>query len=229
MGFFNTACFVGGSAVLVIGVMGGIEVGSNTPPSPEDDGAGAGGVPGFASTPPDSHAFTGPGWNPDNIPFGTGETPWMDAAGNYLGTRETGNNRGTLIDQWNLANGGRLGDPWCATFVNHALGQSGVQGTGSASSQSFRNWGVDAGGPVTGSIVVFKWPNQPGGHVGFVQSVNANGTINVLGGNQSNSVSVATFSTAHVVGYRLPPGSVGGGINTGGTSTTPGGGYNETR
>lgn len=223
MGFFNSACYVGGSAVIVVSMMGGIEVGSKLPPQPNTPSAEeAGGTPGLTST------STGMGYNPANLPSGTGPTPWMDSASQYLGFKETGNNRGSQVDQWNTTYGGSIGDPWCATFVNATLAQNGIQGTGSAWSRSFMNWGTDAGGPVTGSVVVFKW-NANQGHVGYVHSVNPNGTINVLGGNQSQGVSIATYSTDKVIGYRLPPGQSGGGVNVGGGSYDSGGGVDDTR
>ena len=207
-------------------MMGGIEVGSNLPPPPpntqtESNSSGAPGL-GTPGTPQ--------GWDPANLPPGTGPTPWMDSAGNYLGLTESPGNRGSQIDQWNTTYGGSLGDPWCATFVNAMLDSNGIQGTGSAWSRSFMNWGTDAGGPVSGSVVVFKW-NASEGHVGFVHSVNPNGTINVLGGNQNKGtgVSISTFSTADVIGYRLPPGHSGGGINTGGGNFGDGGGRDSTR
>jgi uncharacterized protein (TIGR02594 family) len=173
---------------------------------------------------------TKPHWDPGKVPAGTGPTPWMDTAAGYIGLTEEGKNRGELIDQWNQQYGGALGDAWCATYVNHILATNGIAGTNSASSQSFKTWGTDAGGPVTGSVVVFKWPGEKtGGHVGFVHSVNSDGSINVLGGNQSDGVNITRFQTTHVVGYRLPPGQSGGGINTGGGNYQDGGGYNETR
>jgi uncharacterized protein (TIGR02594 family) len=226
MGFFNSACYVTGSVVIVISAMGGIEVGgSKLPPQPQNSASeDGGGAPGIMPT------TTNPGWDPNNLPAGTGPTPWMDSAGNYIGLTENPGNRGDLIDQWNRNYGGSLGDPWCATFVNAMLDSNGIQGTGSAWSRSFMNWGTDAGGPVTGSVVVFKW-NASEGHVGFVHSVNSDGTINVLGGNQNKGtgVSISTFSTTDVIGYRLPPGHSGGGINTGGGDFGAGGGRDDTR
>lgn len=226
MGLLNSACYLGGSVVIVISVMGGVEVGSKLPPQNNSEAYGdSAGAPGLGSP-----ASPNPGYDPNNLPPGTGPTPWLDSAGNYLGLRENGNNRGDLIDRWNLAHGGALGDPWCATFTNAVLAENGIQGTGSAWSRSFMNWGSDAGGPVTGSVVVFKW-NESEGHVGFVHSVNSDGTINVLGGNQNkgSSVSISKFSTSDVIGYRLPPGQSGGGINTGGGGFDSGGGRDDTR
>lgn len=155
---------------------------------------------------------------------GTGPQPWMDTAASQLGVREVGNNRGDIIDQYRRLGGGRVGseDPWCASFVNWTLESNGIKGTNSAWSQSFRNWGTDAGGPVRGAIVVIDYGNGKG-HVGFVHSVNPDGSINVLGGNQSNGVTISRFKTNNVVGYRLPPGYSGGGIiqsnNTSGFET----------
>lgn len=159
---------------------------------------------------------------------GSGETPWMDSAGNYIGTSENGNsNTGAQVDAWNAAVGADSGSPWCASFVNASLAANGISGTGSASSQSFKTWGVAANGPVTGAVVVFS--NGDGtGHVGFVQSVNSNGTINVLGGNQGNSVNVSTYNTSKVVAYRLPSGYSGGGTSTR-TGTGTGSDINNTR
>jgi uncharacterized protein (TIGR02594 family) len=229
MGLFNKACFVGGAAVIAIGVNGGIDLGGRTtmPPGPGDQDfvatAGGANYNTTPSTTPGSGG-TNSGWDPSNLPPGTGPTPWMDSAGNYIGLNEYGENRGDLIDQWNLASNTSLGQPWCASFVNATLAQNGIQGTGSAWSRSFMNWGVDAGGPVTGSVVVFKW-NATKGHVGYVHSVNSDGSINVLGGNQSGGVSISRFSTDKVIGYRLPPGQSGGGINVGngGSGGTTGG------
>lgn len=224
MGLLNTSCYLGGSAVIIISVMGGISTGgNNTPPNTNTEAYDQGAGLAVMSSPP-----VGPGYDPANLPPGSGPTPWMDSAGNFLGFRESGTNRGSQVDAWNLAYGGSLGDPWCATFVNAMLDSNGIQGTGSASSQSFRNWGTDAGGPVTGSLVVFRY-TAGSGHVGFVHSVNPNGTINVLGGNQSQGVTISQFSTSQVVGYRLPPGTSGGGINTGGGGFGDGGGIENTR
>lgn len=222
MGFINKACTVAAAGVCVFAVvnMGGNKS-QDIPPDDNDDvevntAAGGGG---------DSPA-TNPG-DPNQPHTGTagpgsGDQPWMDTAGKYIGTQESGENRGAQVDAWNQENGGALGDPWCASFVNATLAENGIQGTGSASSQSFKNWGTDAGGPVTGAIVVFRNSDGRTGHVGYVQSVNSNGTINVLGGNQNQGVNVATFNTKKVVAYRLPPGHSGGGTQQGnGGTTTP--------
>ena len=55
-------------------------------------------------------------------------------------------------------------------------------------------------------IVVFT--RTGGGHVGIVVGQDAKGRIMVLGGNQSDSVSIAPFELSRVAGYRLPPDTV---------------------
>jgi len=216
MSLLNKACFIGGSAVIIVAVGGGIDLGKkNLPPGGEEEYAttSAGGTsspPKPAATPYNTNSTSG---LPPGAP-GDGNTPWVDSASQFIGTQEVGTNGGAWVDSLNAASGTTSGQPWCASFVNYTLGLNGIQGTGSASSQSFRNWGIDAGGPVTGAIVVFS--NGDGtGHVGYVHSVNSNGTINVLGGNQSNGVKISTFGTSKVVGYRLPPGYSGGGVQSG--------------
>jgi uncharacterized protein (TIGR02594 family) len=87
---------------------------------------------------------------------------------------------------------------WCAAFVNWCLKRAGVQGTGSAASQSFlkSGWGhavwrdgesdlPDAARP--GDIAVFRTRYDTGhGHVGFFAGISKTRakSIEVLGGNQ---------------------------------------------
>lgn len=104
-----------------------------------------------------------------------------------------------------LSNGGVNLDPavtaWCAGAVNAALAESGGQGTNSLAARSFMDWGVPVDQPQQGDIAVFS--RGPGkGHVGFYDGLNEDGTIRVLGGNQGNAVSIASFSPDNLLGYR---------------------------
>jgi uncharacterized protein (TIGR02594 family) len=78
---------------------------------------------------------------------------------------------------------------WCAAFVNWCFLRAGKgNATHSASSGSFRTFGVETASPSPGDIVVFRRVNtneniDPRGHVGFfVETVGDK--ILVLGGNQ---------------------------------------------
>ena len=90
---------------------------------------------------------------------------------------------------------------WCAGFVNAVLRRSGLPGTDSLAARSFLNYGTATNDPQIGDIVVFS--RGPGhGHVGFYAGRSEGGGIKVLGGNQGDRVSIATYSTGRVIGYR---------------------------
>jgi uncharacterized protein (TIGR02594 family) len=110
---------------------------------------------------------------------------------------------------------------WCADFANDVLKQSGQQGSGSSMAKSFLNVGtkVDASEAKNGDIVVFNRgaPGSASGHVGFVDRVNPDGSVRVLGGNQGGQVSIKNFPASQVVGFRRIDGA-GTGTGNGGTA-----------
>jgi TIGR02594 family protein len=166
---------------------------------------------GSSDTPPQPNNPPNPPTN--QPPGGVSGTPWMQTASNEIGLHESNNAR---VREFHATTGLNAGGntPWCSSFVNWVLAQHGIKGTNNAWAQSWANWGVDAGGPVVGSVVVFRWSSSTG-HVGFVHSVNSDGSINVLGGNQRDSVRISRFNTSQIIGYRLPSGYSGGGVVTG--------------
>jgi uncharacterized protein (TIGR02594 family) len=97
--------------------------------------------------------------------------------------------------------------PWCAAFVNAMAREAGFEQTGKLNARSF----LEVGQPVRlteakrGDVVIF-WRNSPDsweGHVGFLESYDATtGKLRILGGNQSDSVSIATFTTHQLLGVR---------------------------
>lgn len=111
-----------------------------------------------------------------------------------------------------LSTGGQNLDPvttaWCAAFVNASLGQAGVEGTGKLNARSFLDWGQEVDQPQKGDVAVFSRgdPNGWQGHVGFFDGYNEDGTIRVLGGNQGNAVSIASYSPDKLLGFRRAPG-----------------------
>jgi surface antigen len=58
------------------------------------------------------------------------------------------------------------------------------------------------------SLVVFWRGSRDGwqGHVGFISGVNSDGSLQVLGGNQGNSVNITRFDRSRVLAYRWPAG-----------------------
>ena len=92
---------------------------------------------------------------------------------------------------------------WCASFMNMTMEDVGLQGTKSNLAKSFLGIGTPLSTPQVGAIAVFNRTSNPTfGHVGIISRVNDDGTITVLGGNQSKSVKESTFSTANIAGYR---------------------------
>lgn len=139
-------------------------------------------------------------------PPAAGGPPWIAKATGYLGFHETGDNQG--IEHFIAgAHCGALGDPWCAIFANCCLEESGVGGTRSPSSQSFRHDGnfVQLSGPAIGAIAVYWRGSQASGlgHVGFYVGENSTQVL-TLGGNESDAVRKQLEPKARLYGYWWP-------------------------
>ena len=106
--------------------------------------------------------------------------------------------------------------PWCSSFVNWVMIQSGRKGTNSALAKSWLDWGVPVVNPERGVIVVIKQKtgganpatgSGSGYHVGFYVSSTAT-HINILGGNQGvpGEVKETNFplKSQEIMGYRKP-------------------------
>ena len=178
--------FMGGSAIQDEDSNDNLSLNSfNTPTSALDDALATGGYIGSGD-------------------YTQAETP-EDVAASFIGFNEVEeknvissfikNTIGTNINPETTA--------WCAAFVNAALGATGKSGTDKLNAQSFLNWGTPVDKPQRGDVVVFKRGNEAWqGHVGFYVGEGPDGTIKVLGGNQGNKVSIKTFSTDKLLGYR---------------------------
>lgn len=99
---------------------------------------------------------------------------------------------------------------WCAAFVCAMLERSLITSPRSLRARSFSEWGIDVkergvGGIPLGAIVVYdRPPNPEQGHVGFAVGVNRDNYILTLGGNQSNSVSIAPLKAERLIAARWP-------------------------
>ena len=105
---------------------------------------------------------------------------------------------------------------WCAAFVNSALAQVGVTGTGSNLATSFLNFGkaVKPGDIQRGDIAVQprgRGPGQTGGHVGFATGqtrfVEGIQQIEVLSGNLKDKVSKDWIDIREVIARRATEGT----------------------
>ncbi len=92
--------------------------------------------------------------------------------------------------------------PWCSIFANWVAMKAGLPRSGKLDARSWLKIGTEIHEPLMGDIVVFKrgtsvWE----GHVAFYVN-ELDGFINVLGGNQNDSVKISAYNKAHLLGYR---------------------------
>ena len=106
-------------------------------------------------------------------------------------------------------------EPWCADFVSWSYKNAGKplgpEGKGFAYCPWMQNWLQDTGQwhakgsgytPQPGDIVLFDWGGDgTEDHVGLVESVNADGSINTVEGNAPNGVRRRHRSLSTITGY----------------------------
>lgn len=137
------------------------------------------------------------------------EFSWMPIATGELGVREalmpgeTNPRVAQYLASTNLHRSLAKDDstPWCSGFVNWCVEKAGYAGTDSASAKSWLGWGRGINIARRGCIVILS--RGAGGHVGFYIGRTTT-VLQVLGGNQSNSVSVASYDLARLLGFRVP-------------------------
>ncbi len=136
------------------------------------------------------------------------EPRWLQYARGEVGTREVAGaaNNPRIVRYW--FDGGMPwvrddSTPWCSGFANAMLARAGFPGSGKANARSFQTWGREVG-PKLGAVVVLSRPPVAWhGHVGFLVA-HTDTTVTLVGGNQSDQVSYATFPKKRVLGYRWP-------------------------
>lgn len=143
--------------------------------------------------------------------------PWLDIAYKDLGVHETSGPKVTpeILVALDWADGVKDGKylqgihddetPWCSSWACSVMEQSGHKSPRSAWAQSWAAWDQKLNGPAVGCIVVFKW-SPSAGHVGYVVGKTPSGALAVLGGNQSDAVTISGFGTGNVLAYRWPTG-----------------------
>lgn len=139
----------------------------------------------------------------------------FELAQRYVGIHELAPGHHPLI-QWWLSLCGFPTDvadevPWCSAFVNGICWELRLPRSKSAAARSWLQVGtaVTLAAALPGDIVVLKRQGGPGpdvlqapGHVGFFAGLDGPDHVLVLGGNQHNSVSVARFPVADLLGIR---------------------------
>lgn len=128
----------------------------------------------------------------------------VDAAAQLLGANERTNR--SQVNSF-LRQGGVNIDAattaWCAGFVNSALKQIGVDGTGKLTASSFLSWGVkvDPSQVMKGDVLIDhngRREGQTGAHVGFAtgntRMLEGRRQIEMLSGNESNRVQTSWYN-----------------------------------
>ncbi len=137
------------------------------------------------------------------------ELPWMVEARRVLGWHEVRDNK--ALAAWLKSDGKFLGDPaqlaWCGDFVDTALRlalpdepRGGNLGINPYWAKNWLAFGVPTQ-PTYGAVMVFD--REGGGHVGFAVGVDA-ACYHILGGNQSNAVTIARIARSRLLGARWP-------------------------
>lgn len=133
--------------------------------------------------------------------------PWMESAYSHLGLRETpGSNNNKEIMRWatmlDLKDYTADSIPWCGLFVAYIMAQNGFQIVNNPLwAQNWNKLGVKLSEPAFGCIMVFN--RDGGGHVGFYVSEDEY-NYHILGGNQSDMVSITKIAKSRCIGYRWP-------------------------
>lgn len=92
--------------------------------------------------------------------------------------------------------------PWCSSFVNWTFGVLDMTRTDKATARSWLEWGKER--EAFGCVYVMsRGKSRWTGHVGFLLA-RIGERYAILGGNQSNRVSVAFYPVSKHLGYRWP-------------------------
>jgi uncharacterized protein (TIGR02594 family) len=138
---------------------------------------------------------------------------WLDIGRKEIGVKEAAGaaSNPRVLEYLNCTSyGSQQGDetPWCSAFMNFVMKEAGLSYTKNAAARSWLSWGEAILDPVPGCVVVF-WRDSPqswAGHVALYVGDGPNGTLKVLGGNQSDEVCEAYYAKARVLGFRWPKG-----------------------
>ncbi len=135
------------------------------------------------------------------------EPQWVSIARQDIGNPESlGPNDSPLIRKilGKLNSLWLKGQPWCGSAMAYWMNQCGIAYPKDYyRAKSWATWGSGCG-PILGAVVVFE--RTGGGHVGILVGSRPDGSIRVLGANQSDSVRESWFDAARAIAYRWPPG-----------------------
>jgi uncharacterized protein (TIGR02594 family) len=137
----------------------------------------------------------------DNEPIAP---PWVTEARRFLGLHEVKNAK--VLDKAFRLDASETA--WCGAFVGMVIATALPKEPLPANPLGSRNWlkfGKPLSDPQIGAIAVFWRGSKTGwqGHVGIVVGHDKT-HLHILGGNQSDSVSIARVAKSRLLGYRWP-------------------------
>ncbi|MDX1541093.1 MAG: TIGR02594 family protein [Geminicoccaceae bacterium] len=154
-----------------------------------------------------------PRGQPEPSPFGVpANLPWLAEAHRLIGTRErpgAGSNEAILgwAEDLELADYDDDDIPWCGLFVAHCVGSQLPREVLPTTPLGARTWARfgDRVSPSVGAVMVFWRGSRDGwkGHVGFYWAED-DGAYQILGGNQSNTVSITRIARDRLLDARWP-------------------------
>lgn len=141
----------------------------------------------------------------------TAPPPWYDELLRRKGLHEV-RDRSKLM-AWLRSDGKTLGDPaklpWCADAIQTCLALTLPDEPQPVNPYLARNWlkfGIQLLTPALGCVLVFWRGSKAGtsGHVGLYAGEDAQGYLHVLGGNQSDAITIARLDKGRLLGMRWP-------------------------
>lgn len=133
---------------------------------------------------------------------------WFNLALNELGVAERKNGDNPKIIEYHrstLLRANRDETPWCSSFVNWCLMKAGLERTNSAAARSWLNYGFEMKHAAPGAIMVLsRGENPEAGHVGLFYGNKDKDNFYMLGGNQSDKVSIQPFPKNRILAIRWP-------------------------
>lgn len=156
-----------------------------------------------------------------DTPILKGAARVLACAERYLGVHEIKGVRHNpkILKFWDRIKMGGINDDetyWCAAFVGACLEECGYRSTRSGRARSYEKWGVRClwreHAPLGAIVILARGrPGSGSGHVGFLAKlydgmmVSPEGTVHLLGGNQSDQVCYRDYSVDRLVDVRVFP------------------------
>jgi uncharacterized protein (TIGR02594 family) len=136
----------------------------------------------------------------------------LEIARSYIGTKELKGSADNpkIMEMYRAIGHGWIEHDevaWCAAFVGCCLEKAGIASTRKLNARSYLTWGEKVPSieqAQEGDVVVFTRGGKSDlGHVAFFLKI-AGSQVEVLGGNQSDGVTVARYFKSRVIGIRRP-------------------------